>query len=129
MSERTTHPVLREVASAAAPEPPPPVSLAPAVAPQVEAEAPPSAATTDAETDTARYRRRVLLVLSAIALALLLYWASGYVLAYTDDAYVTSDFVNVAPYVSGRIIAVPITDNEAVTKGTLLAEIDPTPFN
>ena len=128
MSERTTHPVLREVASAAAPEPPSPASLAPAVIPQVEAEAPPSTATTDAETDTARYRRRVLLVLSAIALALLLYWASGYVLAYTDDAYVTSDFVNVAPYVSGRVIAVPITDNEAVTKGTLLAEIDPTPF-
>jgi membrane fusion protein, multidrug efflux system len=77
---------------------------------------------------TARYRRRVLLTLSAIVLALGLYWASGYVFAYTDDAYVTSDFVNVAPYVSGRIVSVNIVDNQTVKKGDLLAAIDPTPF-
>ena len=80
------------------------------------------------QASAARYRRRVLLVLSAITLALFLYWASGYVFAYTDDAYVTSDFVNVAPYVSGRIVSVNIVDNQAVAKGTVLAEIDPTPF-
>ena len=67
-------------------------------------------------------------MLFAIALALVLYWASGYVFAYTDDAYVTSDFVNVAPYVSGRIVSVNIVDNQPVTKGMVLAEIDPTPF-
>jgi hypothetical protein len=55
---------------------------------------------------TARYRRRVLLTLGAIVLALVLYWASGYVFAYTDDAYVTSDLVSVAPYISGRVVAV-----------------------
>jgi membrane fusion protein, multidrug efflux system len=96
-------------------------------------EEPPSIEAPVAEPDlqraiAARYRRRVLLVLSAIALALVLYWASGYVFAYTDDAYVTSDFVNVAPYVSGRIVSVNIVDNQAVTKGMVLAEIDPTPF-
>src|SRR5258705_10284214 len=86
------------------------------------------AANADQEAaSAARYRRRVLLVLSAIVLALVLYWGSGYVFAYTDDAYVTSDFVNVAPYVSGRIVSVNIVDNQAVAKGTVLAEIDPTP--
>jgi multidrug efflux system membrane fusion protein len=80
------------------------------------------------QASAARYRRRVLLVLLAITLALFLYWASGYVFAYTDDAYVTSDFVNVAPYVSGRIVSVNIVDNQAVTKGMVLAEIDPTRF-
>jgi multidrug efflux system membrane fusion protein len=70
----------------------------------------------------------VLLVLSAILVALVLYWASGYFLAYTDDAYVTSDFVGVAPYVSGRIVGVYVVDNQTVTKGELLATIDPTPF-
>src|SRR5204863_4260557 len=74
------------------------------------------------------YRRRVLLVLSAIAFALFLYWASGYFFAYTDDAYVTSDFVNVAPYISGRIASVNIVDNQTVKKGDLLATIDATPF-
>src|SRR5262245_34530894 len=76
----------------------------------------------------ARYRRRVLLTLGAIVLALVLYWASGYVFAYTDDAYVTSDFVNVAPYVSGRVVSVNIVDNQTVKKGDLLATIDATPF-
>jgi multidrug efflux system membrane fusion protein len=75
-----------------------------------------------------RYRRRVLLILGAIALAFGLYWGSSYVFAYTDDAYVTSDFVSVAPYVSGRIVSVNIVDNQAVTKGSVLAEIDSTPF-
>jgi len=128
VSERTTHPLLREVANATAAEPPPPVSLAPAVAPPVEEKAPPSTAPANVEADAARYRRRVLLTLSAVFLALFLYWASGYFFAYTDDAYVTSDFVNVAPYVSGRIVSVNIVDNQTVKKGELLATIDPTPF-
>lgn len=128
MSERTTQPLLREVASATALEPPPPASLAPAVAPQIEEKAPPSTASTEVEADTARYRRRVLLTLSAVVLALVLYWASGYFFAYTDDAYVTSDFVSVAPYISGRIVSVNIVDNQTVRKGELLATIDPVPF-
>jgi membrane fusion protein, multidrug efflux system len=128
MSERTTQALLREVASATAPEPPPPVSLAPAVAPQIEQKAPPSTPAAHVDADTARYRRRVLLTLSAVVLALVLYWASGYFFAYTDDAYVTSDFVSVAPYISGRIVGVNIVDNQTVKKGELLATIDPTPF-
>ena len=128
MSERTTHPLLREVASVVAPEPPPPASLAPAVAPQVEEKVSPSTVPPDVEADAARYRHRVLLTLSAVVLALLLYWASGYFFAYTDDAYVTSDFVNVAPYISGRIVSLNIVDNQTVKRGELLATIDPTPF-
>ena len=76
----------------------------------------------------AKYRRRVLLTLGSIALAFGLYWASGYLFAYTDDAYVTSDLVSVAPYISGRVVSVPIVDNQTVAKGSVLAEIDPTPF-
>jgi multidrug resistance efflux pump len=128
MSERTTHPQLREVTSEKAPEPPFPVSLAPAVAPQVEEKAPPSTAPADFEADAARYRRRVLLTLAAVVLGLFLYWASGYFFAYTDDAYVTSDFVNVAPYISGRIVSLNIVDNQTVKRGELLATIDPAPF-
>src|SRR5499427_8524026 len=88
----------------------------------------PSTAPADVEADAARYRRRVLLTLSTVVLALFLYWASGYFFAYTDDAYVTSDFVNVAPYISGRIVSLNIVDNQTVKKGELLATIDPTPF-
>ena len=48
-----------------------------------------------------RHRRRVLLVLMGLLLALALYWGSSYVFAYTEDAYVTSDLVAVAPYITG----------------------------
>ncbi len=49
-------------------------------------------------------------------------------LAYTADAYVRSDLVALAPQVTGRIIAVQVADNQAVTKGDPLVTIDPVPF-
>src|SRR5215472_12573859 len=120
MPEQDTRVLLREVVT------PGPAILPVEAAPKVE----PAAAADDASepAGAARYRRRVLLVLSSIVLALGLYWVSGYFFAYTDDAYVTSDFVNVAPYISGRIISVNVVDNQTVRKSELLATIDPTPF-
>src|SRR5438128_11480574 len=130
MSERIAQTALREVARAEPlPAQEPAVAPAPDVPPEPQDAPPPPATTTDpSSAGTTAYRRRVLLVLSSIALALALYWASGYFLAYTDDAYVTSDFVNVAPYISGRIVGVNIVDNQTVKKGDLLATIDATPF-
>ena len=46
----------------------------------------------------------------------------------TNDAYLHADLVRLAPEVSGRIIALPIHDNQAVKKGDLLFVIDPEPF-
>jgi membrane fusion protein, multidrug efflux system len=122
MSDLGTRAPLREVARAPT-EPPPPSPL-----PEHHGVSTDVAAADPNAASAARYRRRVLLVLLAIVLALGLYWASGYVFAYTDDAYVTSDLVSVAPYISGRVVSVPIVDNQTVTKGSVLAEIDPVPF-
>ena len=124
MSDRGSIAPLRDLARAEPSLPEPSTRLP---APDAE-EAAAGAGLDPQAASAARYHRRVLLVLSAIVLALVLYWASGYVFAYTDDAYVTSDFVSVAPYVSGRIVSVNIVDNQTVRQGDLLAEIDPTPF-
>jgi multidrug resistance efflux pump len=119
---------LREVVRAE-PSRPAVEPVEPAPSPERKADQPVATSPPDPQAaGTARYRRRVLLVLSAIAVALGLYWASGYVFAYTDDAYVTSDFVSVAPYISGRIVSLNIVDNQTVKKGEVLATIDPTPF-
>src|SRR6266700_3258093 len=130
MSERIAQTALREVARAEPfPAQEPAVTPAPDVPPEPQDTEPSPATTTDpSSAGTTAYRRRVLLVLSSIALALALYWASGYFLAYTDDAYVTSDLVSVAPYVSGRIVGVNIVDNQTVKQGELLATIDSMPF-
>jgi multidrug efflux system membrane fusion protein len=46
----------------------------------------------------------------------------------TNDAYLHADLVRMAPEVSGRIVDLPIRDNQAVKKGDLLFAIDPEPF-
>lgn len=46
----------------------------------------------------------------------------------TDDAYVYADTINVVPEVSGRIIELPVRDNQAVRQGDLLLRIDPRPY-
>ncbi len=43
----------------------------------------------------------------------------------TDDAFVDGHVVHVAPQVAGRVLKVLVVDNQTVTKGTLLLQIDP----
>lgn len=72
--------------------------------------------------------RRAVLLLIAAGLVVGLWWGSGYVVAYTDDAYVDSDVVQVTPQIAGPIEAVHVRDNQWVTRGSSLFTIDPTPF-
>lgn len=46
----------------------------------------------------------------------------------TDDAYVYADTIDVVPQVSGRIVDMPVRDNQAVKRGDLLFRIDPRPY-
>jgi multidrug efflux system membrane fusion protein len=74
------------------------------------------------------HRQRALYLLLILLTVLLVWWGSGYVFAYTDDAYLASDIVSITPEVSGPIEAISVSDNEWVTRGTLLFTIDPMPF-
>lgn len=71
--------------------------------------------------------RRALL-LGAVLLIPLLWWALGYIGAYTDDAFLTSDLVAVTPEISGPIASVAVSDNQWVRRGTVLFTIDSEPF-
>jgi membrane fusion protein, multidrug efflux system len=46
----------------------------------------------------------------------------------TDDASIDVEVVHIAPVVGGRIIELPIHENELVRKGDLLFRIDPVPY-
>lgn len=46
----------------------------------------------------------------------------------TDDAYIKSNIVNIAPQITGRVLSVAVKDNQAIKAGTTLFTIDPRPF-
>jgi multidrug resistance efflux pump len=74
---------------------------------------------------------RVLLTLLAVGCAALLTWRTWdfYMGApWTRDATVRAYVVTMAPEVAGRIVSLPVVDNQYVRKGDLLVEIDPTNY-
>ena len=74
-------------------------------------------------------RLRRLVSVGGTILALFILWeVATYYIAYTDDAYVRSDLVAIAPEVTGPIIDLYIVDNQAIKKGDKIYKIDPTPF-
>ncbi len=72
--------------------------------------------------------RRIGIAVALIIVAFALYEVTTSFLAYTADAYVQSDLVAVAPQITGRVVAVHVTDNQNVVRGDLLVSIDPVPF-
>ncbi|MEZ5598513.1 MAG: HlyD family secretion protein [Pseudomonadales bacterium] len=75
-------------------------------------------------------RRFILLVVVpavAIATAAYLYLHAGRLVS-TDNAYVKAHVVNVSPEIGGNIVSVAIEENQRVTRGDLLFQIDDAPF-
>ena len=73
----------------------------------------------------------VLVTLGAVGLAALLGWAmwDAYLGApWTRDGSVRAYVVTMAPEVEGRIVELPVLDNQLVRKGDLLVVIDPTNY-
>ncbi|HYA19150.1 MAG TPA: multidrug transporter subunit MdtN [Burkholderiales bacterium] len=76
-----------------------------------------------------RKKKIPVIVLTLLTLLLLLFviWRLD-TAPRTDDAYAYADTINVVPEVSGKIINLPIHDNQAVKQGELLFQIDPRPY-
>ena len=75
------------------------------------------------------FKKPVIIAIVIVGLALLAYFIVD-VLTYqsTDDAYVETTTVSVAPKVSGQIVEVLIKDNQRVNEGDLVARIDDTDY-
>jgi membrane fusion protein (multidrug efflux system) len=75
-------------------------------------------------------RKRALLILAAVALVAGLVWLTHLLLVgryyqSTDDAYISSDLVQITSEVPGTVIAVNVDDTQSVERGQLLARLDP----
>ncbi len=74
-------------------------------------------------------RSLVTLIIVAVAIAAG-FWLWHYYLytPWTRDGRVRADVVTIAPDVSGRVVALPISDNQTVAKGEILFRIDDTRY-
>jgi membrane fusion protein (multidrug efflux system) len=74
--------------------------------------------------------RRLLLILGPVAVILV----SGYVYLNggryqgTDNAYLKAHMVSIAPEISGRVVEVPVHENQRVTKGETVLHLDEEPL-
>jgi membrane fusion protein (multidrug efflux system) len=77
-----------------------------------------------------RLLRLLLLVVVPLVLvaAGLGWYARGGRVAETENAYVKAHIIAITPEVSGRVLDVPVKDQDVVTQGTTLFHIDPAPF-
>ncbi len=66
-----------------------------------------------------------LAILAAAAVGCVVLWNHYVVGPWTRDAQVQADVVNIAPEVSGRIVALHVIENQRVARGDVLYEIDP----
>jgi multidrug efflux system membrane fusion protein len=118
----------RPVEPPAPPEAPPAVEAVPAPTAAPAADQPAAEATPPKPARRASRLRRLVMVSGTVLLLFVLWEVLTYFVAYTDDAYVRSDLVAVAPQITGRIVEVHVVDNQAVKVGDKLVTIDPTPF-
>ena len=82
------------------------------------------------ESNEKKVTKRRLLIVGLVLVAIFVAFFVHNALKYqsTDDAYVETTTVQVAPRVSGQIIEVYIDDNQRVKKGDLVAVIDPVDY-
>jgi membrane fusion protein (multidrug efflux system) len=76
-------------------------------------------------------RRAALIAAAALAACAALgayYWAFVAPYESTDDAFIEADVTPIAPQVAGRVLRVPVSDNQEVRQGTVLFEIDPSDY-
>ncbi|MGH7073858.1 MAG: HlyD family secretion protein [Stellaceae bacterium] len=92
----------------------------------------PGAVPEEAVTQPARRRWLRLILMFIVPIAVIIgggwwYLTSGRYES-TDDSYAQADVLQVSADVAGRVIAVPIRDNEYIKKGQVLFRLDPATF-
>ncbi|GAB2178516.1 HlyD family secretion protein [Dongia sp. agr-C8] len=74
--------------------------------------------------------RRLLLALGPVVVILVsgAVYLNGGRFQGTDNAYIKAHMTSISPEISGRVVAVPVHENQVVKQGTVLLQIDPEPL-
>jgi membrane fusion protein (multidrug efflux system) len=76
-----------------------------------------------------RWRRLLLLLGPVMVIAGAAYtYVTGGRYEGTDNAYVQAHMVSISPEIAGRVIGVPVHENQPVKRGDVLLQIDPEPL-
>ncbi len=83
--------------------------------------------------DEKRRRNPLIYVIAGVVILIAAFfgfraWQYGSTHATTDDAYLTTDVAQVTPQVDGYIQNISVLENEKVTKGEVLAKLDPSTY-
>ena len=75
-------------------------------------------------------KKKILIIISAIIVIVFVavFYINSLRYETTDDAYVESDLIQIAPRVSGQIEEIYIEDNKRINEGDLIAKIDDTDY-
>ncbi len=84
-----------------------------------------SAAETEIETPQSRRRGLLVVILVVAALAALGFWWRSTYSEDTDDAQVDGHLIQVSSRINGHVLKVYVEENQKVTAGQLIAELDP----
>lgn len=82
-------------------------------------------------SDLTEQQRRYLTTGVTTVIAVLLVWALWYHFfrsPWTRDGRVRAEVVDIAAQISGKVVSLPVIDNQAVKKGDILFEIEPIDF-
>jgi multidrug resistance efflux pump len=70
----------------------------------------------------------ITFLFALLALLVAYYAVANRFTPYTNDAYAQAYVIQVAPQVAGQVVRVHVQENQRVSKGQLLFEIDPRPY-
>ena len=70
----------------------------------------------------------IILIISIIIILIFYYALLDRYTPYTDDAYIQTYVVQVAPQVEGRVVGVYVKNNQYVQEGQKLFSLDPRPY-
>src|SRR5271168_2040021 len=71
------------------------------------------------------FKLALLVIVILACVAALIWWLNARQFEDTDDAFIDTHILHIAPQIAGQVIAIHVTDNQLVHKGDVLAELNP----